>query len=248
MSAPPWDPYGQQPYPGEQYGPPGPPPPQDPRQPPPGWYPDPGGQQILRLWDGTQWATQTQPLPDPQPGAAPYGAGPGPAAPPPAGHRFPRSGNSHWVRNVFAVIGALAVAGVIISFISGGSAASPITSRGTVTLFSGLLSGQNVQDSYPDITSGSQVTVSDSTGKVIGTGTLSYNSAQTSALVLMSALAAKLPSYDLAQDVAVYTFTVTSLPGGLERYGVKVGQNRGTVWETASQMKDPGLTLGSLSG
>ncbi len=33
----------------------------------------------------------------------------------------------------------------------------------------------------------------------------------------------KLPSYDLAQDVAVYTFTVTSLPGGLERYGVKAG-------------------------
>jgi len=38
---PPWDPHGQQPYPGEQYGPSGAQPPQDPRQPPPGWYPDP---------------------------------------------------------------------------------------------------------------------------------------------------------------------------------------------------------------
>ena len=213
-----------------------------PTGPPAGWYPDPGGQRVLRWWDGIAWGPHTQPLTDPQAAAAAV------AQPQPAGHRSRKHGGSHLVRNIFAGIGALVVTGVIISFMLGGSTAPPITSHGTVTLFSGLLSGQNVQDSYPDITSGSQVTVSDSTGKVIGTGTLSYSSAQTSALVLMSALAAKLPSYDLTQDVAVYTFTVTSLPGGLERYGVKVGQNRGTVWETASQMKDPGLTLGSLSG
>ena len=50
------------------------------------------------------------------------GAGPGPGGPPqPAGHRSPQGGSSHWVRNVCAVIGALVVAGAIISFLSNGS-------------------------------------------------------------------------------------------------------------------------------
>ena len=40
-------------------------------QQPPGWYPDPrsylypGGQQVLRWWDGTRWSDQTRPLPGP---------------------------------------------------------------------------------------------------------------------------------------------------------------------------------------
>jgi hypothetical protein len=251
-----------------------------PAGPPPGWYLDPGGLQVLRWWDGRQWGPQTQPLPGltqesqpPHPDATASGTGgygafpsqqgdagqqgqqgrpktgaahaPGPQGPQPPQHGKP--GASHWVRNTFAVIGVLAAAGVIISFLSGGSTAPPVTSHGTVTLYSGLLSGLNVQDSYPDITSGSQVTVTDSSGKVLGTGTLSYSSAQTSALVLMSAAVAKLPSYDFTQDVAVYTFTAT-VPGGLDRYGLTVGRNRGTIWESAPQMKDPGLTLGSLSG
>ncbi len=37
-----------------------------------------------------------------------------------------------------------------------------------------------------------------------------------------------------------------TVPGGQARYGITVGQNRGVVYESASQMKDPGLTLGSL--
>ena len=37
-----------------------------------------------------------------------------------AGHRSPRGGGSHWVRNIFAIIGALVVAGIIISALSGG--------------------------------------------------------------------------------------------------------------------------------
>jgi hypothetical protein len=96
-------------------------PPQDPRQPRPGWYPDPGGQQLLRWWDGRQWATHTQPLPDPQPGAAPYGTGSGHAAQQqPAGNRSRRR-SPHRARNILAVIVGLAVAGIIISALSAGS-------------------------------------------------------------------------------------------------------------------------------
>lgn len=247
---PPWTPEGQdgqQPYPGEQYGPSGVQPPQDPHQPQPGWYPDPGGQQALRWWDGAQWGPHTQPLPGPQPGTAQPGTGP---APQPAGHRSPKGGGSHRVRNILAVIGALVVAGAIISFLSSGSTAPTVTSHGNVTLYSDALSGLNVQEAYPDITSGSQVTVSDSSGKIIGTGTLSYSPTET-ATFLLEAVAQEagtgLTAAELAPDVAIYTFTVT-VPGGLDRYGITVGRNRGVIYQSASQMKNPGLTLGSLSG
>jgi len=93
---PPWDPegqHGQQSYPGSQYGPSGPQPPPDPRQPPPGWYLDPGGQQVLRWWDGMQWGPHTQPLPgtgqasqrpDPDAGGDTASSSPGSAAGPPS--------------------------------------------------------------------------------------------------------------------------------------------------------------------
>ena len=55
-----------------------------PAGPPPGWYLDPGGQQVLRWWDGRQWAPHTQPLPDLQAGAPSYGSGPGPYGQPEA--------------------------------------------------------------------------------------------------------------------------------------------------------------------
>ena len=124
--------HGQQPHPGEQYGPPSPQPPQDPRQPSPGWYPDPGGQQVLRWWDGTAWTPHTQPLPDLQPGAVPYGAGPGPVGQPqPAGYRSPRRGsNSHWVRNILAGIGAVVVVSIAISALSSDSSGVSTTPSG----------------------------------------------------------------------------------------------------------------------
>jgi hypothetical protein len=56
------------------------------------------------------------------------------------------------------------------------------------------------------------------------------------------------PAADLASFVAEYDFTAT-VPAGLARYGILVGQNRGTTWFTEQQMRhDPVLTLGSLGG
>jgi hypothetical protein len=104
-----------------------------------------------------------------------------------------------------------------------------------------------VQNAYPDIASGSQVTVTDSPGKVIGTGTLSYDPVQTATTLVTATAGTGLTASELTAFVAVYDFTVT-VPGGLDRYGITVGQNRGTIYETATQMKKgPSLTLGSLS-
>lgn len=37
----------------------------------PGWHPDPEGNQQLRYWDGQQWTSATQPMPQPTPPPAP---------------------------------------------------------------------------------------------------------------------------------------------------------------------------------
>jgi hypothetical protein len=144
------------------------------------------------------------------------------------------------------------LAGVSVSILAGCSnSPPPITARGTMTLYTGLLSGSDVADAFPDITTGSQVTVTNPSGTVIGTGTLAYSKADTLDFVLEAAAKmgqnAGVTAAALSQDVAVYTFTVAGLQGGLSRYGFSVGQNRGVVWESPSQAKDPGLTLGSLS-
>jgi hypothetical protein len=132
------------------------------------------------------------------------------------------------------------------------SSPPPITAHGTLMVETGLLSGLTAQSAYPDITDGSQVTVTDSSGTVIGSGDLSYSEPKTLELVLAASAKmgqnASTVASALSQDVAVYTFTVSGLPGGEQRYGIKAGQNRGTIWFTASQMKSgPQLTLGSVS-
>jgi len=141
---------------------------------------------------------------------------------------------------------ALTVAAALTGCSSG---PPPVTAHGTLTLEVNPLGGVEVSDAYPDITAGTQVTVTDSSGEVIGTGTLSYNREQTDtqALVLGAAMGLGANADDLDIDIAVYTFTVTGLPGGKARYGFTVGTNRGTIWEGPGQAKDPSFTLGSLS-
>jgi hypothetical protein len=65
-------------------------------------------------------------------------------------------------------------------------------------------SGMTVQDAFPDVTSGSQVTVVDPSGKVIGTGTLAYAKGDATAAL----------QWEMA-----YVFTVT-VPAGETRYRV----------------------------
>ena len=138
---------------------------------------------------------------------------------------------------------AIALAAALTACSSG---PPPVTSHGTLTLYVDPLGGTSLQDSYPDITDGSQVVVTDSSGKVIGTGTLNYDQRQSAATAAVEAaiMGPGMTAAEFAPDVAVYTFTVSGLPGGLPRYGIKVG-NRAVHWEGMSAIKKPELTLGT---
>ena len=89
--------------------------------------------------------------------------------------------------------------------------------------------------------------MTDSSGKVIGTGTLSYSKADTFSFLVQAEVKYPQIGQSLSSDIALYRFTVTDLPSGLPRYGFTVGKGRGTIWVNAKDVKDPGLSLGSLT-
>ncbi len=96
------------------------------------------------------------------------------------------------------------------------------TEQVVVTSFDGM----STSGAFPDITAGSPVTVVDTSGHVLGTGTL----------------AASDPSSWGSQD-AVYSFIVT-VPAGEPRYGIEIGRNRGTEWFSEAQMRSgPSLSV-----
>jgi hypothetical protein len=98
-----------------------------------------------------------------------------------------------------------------------------------------------VASAYPDITSGSQVTVTSPSGAVIGIGTLAYDKvmSDTEAAIAGTEMGLGTSSDLLQADIAVYTFTVTGLPGGDAGFGFSAGSGHGTIWESPSQVKDP---------
>jgi hypothetical protein len=92
----------------------------------------------------------------------------------------------------------------------------------------------------PDVTDGSQVTVTDSGGHILGTGTLvtDDSAAAQKEISQYDALNASLGAFGGGgPGMSVYKFTVAGLPGGQARYGVQIGQNRGTLWFTEAQMR-----------
>jgi hypothetical protein len=140
----------------------------------------------------------------------------------------------------------IAIAAIAVAAAGCSSGPPPVTSHGTLTLYADPLGGTPVAQGYPDITDGAQISVTDSSGKVIGTGTFTYDKAQTKiqAAVEAAMLGRGVDATLLLPDIAVYHFTASGLPGGLPRYGLKIG-NRAVHWESAKAIKDPELTLGS---
>jgi hypothetical protein len=136
---------------------------------------------------------------------------------------------------VAGVLGAAAVAGIVFAVTSGPGS---FTAHGT----------DAVCVDASDITDGAEVTVLDSAGHVLGTGSLAEdNSPEATKLEQQYASLQGALSYlsGSPSAMSIYTFTVTGLPGGEPRYGITVGQDRGTVYFTEKQMRSgPGLSLG----
>lgn len=151
------------------------------------------------------------------------------ALPPPlAAGRRPRR---RWRKPVLlAGLGLVAVGLAAAALLASGAlsrvfAHQMITVHGTEHLVVNSKGG-STQSAFPDITAGSRVTVVDSSGTVIGTGTLAPSD----------------PDSWGAGD-AVYAFTVT-VPAGERRYGIQIGRSRGTSWLTQGEMRaGPALSV-----
>jgi hypothetical protein len=132
---------------------------------------------------------------------------------------------------IATAVAAVALAGGITAGVSLGSSLAPFTAHGTIELCdSTVLNGGgtgNIATDFPDITDGGQVTVVNQAEQVIGTGTLATGQAVNLGLVS-------------GQD---YTWSA-QVPAGQARYGVQIGQNRGAVWFSETQMRSgPGTEL-----
>lgn len=110
------------------------------------------------------------------------------------------------------------------------SSPAPITAHGKVTVeYTAPGAGGD------DLSDGSQVVIVNSSGTVIGNGTLTATSSG--------------PGIDNIGEQDVFSFKV-QVPGGQPRYGIQVGgTSHGTLWETAAQMKaGPALAIDETTG
>jgi len=146
-----------------------------------------------------------------------------------------------WRRKLILIpAGAFALVLAVVLPLTAFAGPGTFTARGSET----------VTIDAPDVTDGSQVTVTDSAGHVLGTGTLVTDNSpaaqkEISQYDSMSAALGALGG-DPSPGMSVYKFTVDSLPAGQARYGVQIGQNRGTLWFTQKQMRSGAdLSLGN---
>lgn len=161
---------------------------------------------------------------------------------------------------IFAGIGALVAAvavGAVVTYIavkpaapaaaaSKTAAASTFLMSGTVTIkndFSGsvdLLDDTNCQGAggYSDLTPGTAVTVSDSTGHVIATGAL--NTGSQTKTHLSGTLAGDV---DVA-SACVLGFTVNDVPDGLQSYVLAVSHRGNRVVQAAEAHSGVDLSVG----
>lgn len=127
-----------------------------------------------------------------------------------------------WHRRPVLLAG-LGVAAVAVSlaalFAAGVFTQQMMTVHGTEQVVVNAATGMSAAAAFPDITTGTPVTVVNPAGHVIGTG----------------ALSASDPS-SWGQQNAVFSFTV-AVPAGESRYGVEIGRNRGTNWFSPAQMR-----------
>lgn len=101
----------------------------------------------------------------------------------------------------------IAIAAIAVAAAGCSSGPPPVASHGSLTLYADPLGGVPVAQGYPDITDGAQTVITDSSGKVIGTGTLAYDKKQTGvqASVEASMLGKGVNASLLLPDIAVST-------------------------------------------
>ena len=117
----------------------------------------------------------------------------------------------------------------------GGFSDPVITVHGSVFVYVSPLAGSTMQEASPPIASGGQVTVTDTSGRQIGTGTLTNNPDPGQAVAKLEKATAG-PKPTASELTAVYDFTIT-LPW-LINYGITVCQQE-TIHLTAAEMQAP---------
>ncbi len=127
----------------------------------------------------------------------------------------------------------LAIIAVILIITVGGG--SSFTAHGTA------------QDCTGVISDGTQAVVTDSSGKVIGTGTLVTDNSKAALAVEQQYDQLQLGLGSLGGNtsgMSIYDFTASGLPSGLSRYGINLGSGHGTVWFSEKEMvAGPGRSL-----